>query len=88
MLLKQALQEINRCTKEASRRFSIDFITLDVNRKQGGRLKTLRNCMVTKANHDEKLHGTITVLEDKKNAHPIPVHIRLIQRLNNEFVDG
>lgn len=66
--------------------FSIEFITCDRVRKTGGKLMKLRNMVSSGANHNEIAHGTITIKSAFGDGHPIPVHIRLITKFNEEFV--
>ena len=84
MILKQALDNI-RMTAYGGHPVDIEAVSYDKRRKKGGELMMLRQCVLARANHDEMEHGTITV-RPKNSTHEIPVHVRLIMKLNDEFV--
>ncbi len=85
MTLDKALETIRKCVKNSPFRFDIEFVTLDVKRKTGGTLKVLNNCRVASSSHNPFEHGTINVLAAGQT-HENTIHIKLIMKLNGEFV--
>jgi hypothetical protein len=72
--------------KANERTFSIDFVTADRRRGTAGRLKQMTNMVTCGAHHDEMEHNTITIQDADGKSHPIPVHTRLIMKVNQEKV--
>lgn len=87
LTLKEALRYMNTCHAENHRRFDVEFVTLDLKRASGGKLKSLKRCHVTGASHNMMEHGTISV-QDGQSARPTPVHIYLIQKVDGRFING
>jgi len=83
ILMGRAL-EIIRESKITEKPFSIDFVTLDKARKTGGRLKRMEGMIYAGASHDSKHQGTISIKSKDGSGHPIPVHINLILKFNQE----
>lgn len=65
--------------------FSIQFITADANRKDGGKRINLENARIRNSNHSESEHGTFTI-EHKDYDRPITVHIKLTEFINGKEV--
>lgn len=76
---------MRKCTHHSAVRFDIEFTTLDVKRRTGGELRSLRGCYISGSNHDEFSNGTVTVVSPDY-AHPVSVHLRLIHKLNGTWV--
>jgi hypothetical protein len=87
MDLSAALREINSCVPDGRKACSIEFVTCDVKRRTGGELKRLERCRVTGQSHDKMEHGTITV-QPAKEPRPTTLHVRLIMRVNDIFING
>ncbi len=85
VLLQKALEIMNGCSYESQKRFSIEFLTYDKKRKTGARRVALKHCYTTGLSHNQNQHGTIGIHEHN-GTNPIPVHIRLIMKINNEFI--
>lgn len=78
---------MNSCTSKNQKRFNIEFVSLDVNRKKGGTLKVLKRCRVASASHNIMQHGTVVVLPNRGVTEKT-VHTRLIFKLNDEIITG
>lgn len=85
MSLNEALEEIRGCNKFNARTFSIEFLTYDAKRKTGGKIKVFDRCKGAGSSNNERLNGTVSI-QSSDHAHPIAVHIHLIQKLNGNFI--
>ncbi len=65
--------------------FSIQFITADVKRQQGGKRVKLDNARIRNTSHSEHHHGTITI-EHSNYEHPLTIHRKLVEFVNNKQV--
>lgn len=83
ILLARALEMIKE-SKVTEKPFSIDFVTLDRARNTGGRLKRMEGMIHSGSSHDTKDQGTISIKKKDGSGHPIPVHINLILKFNQE----
>lgn len=86
MLLKEALELMRTCRSTTREKFSIEYVSADLKRRIGGELLRKEKCYVVADAHDGWEHGTVNIQNDT-DLHPVPVHIRLIMKVNNEFID-
>lgn len=68
------------------RTFDIEFVKLDVARKTGGELVTLRGVRKMGSVFNQKSKQMINVLAPGAGGHPQPVHLRLITKFNDERI--
>lgn len=81
MTLKEALRVINR--KEP---VDIEFVTLDERRKKGGQHRSLIGAVCCGSSHDSSVHDTVTMQPREVSANPVSIHVKLIMKLNKEWV--
>lgn len=86
MSLKEALEVMRRCKATTREKFSIEYVSADLKRLSGGNLVAKKNCYTVRDSHDGFEHGTVNIMSDS-DLHPVPVHIRLIMKLNGRVVD-
>jgi hypothetical protein len=65
--------------------FNIQFVTADVKRASGGKRVKLNNAKIRSTAHSEHHHATITI-EHSSYQHPISVHRKLIEFINEKNV--
>lgn len=66
--------------------FSITFCTLDRNRRKGGEIRTLKNMVRAGASHNLQRSRQFAIKPADGTGHNIPVHLRLLLRINGEPV--
>lgn len=66
--------------------FSITFCTHDKKRRKGGQIRTIEKAVRCGAAHSLQRHRQIAVQPADGSGHNIPIHLRLILRINGEFV--
>lgn len=87
MVLGKALEVMDRVDgRGAAVPFSITWVTLDRRRKSGGQVKHLANAVRSGAAHHLGRARQVAVKPADGTGHPIPVHLRLILRVNGELV--
>lgn len=65
---------------------SIEFVSYDENRKTGGEVIRLPSVVQVGASHNKKQNDTIVVKPVDRTAHPYPVHIHFILKVNNNEI--
>jgi hypothetical protein len=87
MLLGDALRIMDKVDKRgAPIPFSISWCTLDRKRMTGGEVRRLDRAIRCGASHSLQRNRQIAIRPADGSGHPIPVHLRLILRVNNEPV--
>jgi hypothetical protein len=87
MLLGDALRLMDKVDKRgAPIPFSISWCTLDRKRGTGGEVRRLDRAIRCGASHSLQRNRQIAIRPADGKGHPIPVHIRLILRVNNQPV--
>ncbi len=66
--------------------FSITWVTYDRRRGTGGKVKRLSRAVRCGAKHSLQRHRQVAVKPLNGRAHPYPIHLRLILRINDEPV--
>ena len=66
--------------------FSITWVTLDRNRKTGGKVRKEDKMVRCGASHSLQRNRQLAVKPADGSGHPIPIHLRLILRVNGEPV--
>ena len=66
--------------------FSITFCTLDRKRRTGGRIRHLKAAVRCGARHSLVRNRQIAVRPADGSGHPIPIHLKLITRINSQPV--
>ena len=66
--------------------FDVEFITLDRNRTKPSRHMRMNQVVRTGAAHNLIRAGQIGVKPADGSSHQVPVHVRLIMRINGEVV--
>lgn len=66
--------------------FSITWCLYDRNRRTGGEIRTLKNAVRAGAAHHLGRARQVAVKPADGSGHNIPIHLRLILRVNGEFV--
>lgn len=86
MQLAEALRAMERTdNRGVPVPFSINWVTLDRTRRTGGKVRRLDKAVRCGARHHLGRNRQIAV-KPVKGGHPIPIHLRLILRVNNEPV--
>lgn len=87
MTEKQALDQTDlRDGRGAPVPFSITWVTLDMKRGTGGKVKHLAAAVRCGASHSLIRNGQIAVKPADGTGHPTPIHISLITRVNGQPV--
>lgn len=66
--------------------FAATWVTLDRNRKTGGKVRREENLVRCGASHSLQRNRQIAVRPADGSGHPFPIHLRLLLRVNNEPV--
>lgn len=66
--------------------FDLEFITLDRNRNRPSRHARMKQVVRTGASHNLARAGQIAVKPADGSGHAVPVHMRLIMKINGEIV--
>jgi hypothetical protein len=66
--------------------FSITWVTLDRQRRTGGKVKRMERAVRCGASHSLQRNRQIAVKPADGSGHVTPIHLRLILRVNNEPV--
>lgn len=83
MVLGEALKLMDRVDGRGTPvPFSITWCTLDRNRRTGGEMRTLRSAIRCGAKHNLQRNRQVAVRPADGTGHPIPIHVRLIKRVN------
>ena len=83
MNLTRALEIINKTADNGSV-VMVEYITCDITRGKGGDVKTVIGSK-GRTSHDDDVHGTIAILNDRNKYETI--RVPLIMKVNGEFVD-
>lgn len=87
MLLEHAFRVMDKVDGRGNAvPFSISFVTLDRNRKTGGKVVRLDKAVRCGAQHHLQRNRQLAVKRADGKGHPYPIHLRLILRVNNETV--
>lgn len=87
MDLGQALRAMDQVDgRGAAVPFSITWCTLDRARKTGGKVKNLEKAVRCGAKHSLQRNRQVAVRPADGSGHPIPIHMRLILRINGHPV--
>lgn len=84
MLLGDALGVMDRADgRGVAIPFSITWATFDKNRRTGGEVRRMDNVVRCGVSHSLQRHRQVAVKPADGEGHPIPIHLRLILRIND-----
>lgn len=87
LTLGQALAKMDQVDgRGAPVPFSITWCTLDRNRGTGGQMRTMHKMVRAGASHSLQRKRQFAVKPADGSGHNIPIHLRLMRRLNGEPV--
>lgn len=87
LTLGQALAKMDQVDgRGAQVPFSITWCTLDTKRGTGGVMRTMKNMVRAGASHNLQRNRQFAVKPADGSGHNIPIHLRLLRRLNGEPV--
>lgn len=66
--------------------FSIRYVSLDRTRRTGGKMCYMERAVRCGAKHSLQRNRQIAIRDAGGKGHPVPVHLMLITRVNNEPV--
>lgn len=65
---------------------SIQFVTGDIERRQGGKKIKIKQAVRCNSNHREIIHDTFSMRAINSTAHPYTVHVPLLLYVNDKRV--